>query len=557
MTKTNQKVERRSFLKTVGVSSTVAALAGCNGVDNSETDDEPEGNDESESDVQSETDEFTLLETSIAEIHDAMEREELSAEDLTEQYLSRIDAYNEDLNAIITVNPDAEERASDLDAEFEASGPVGPLHGIPIILKDNVNTEDLPTSSGNVLFEETVPPADAFITEQLREAGGIILAKANMGEFASGGLSSLGGQARNPYDTAHSTGGSSAGSGVAMAANLGTISIGTETWGSILSPSTKNSLVGIQPTTGLISRDGIAPLSETLDSAGPITRNVADAAQMLDVIAGYDPADQRTAEGAGHIPDASYTDFLNEEGLSDARLGIPRALIQDDPEETGAEVGQPLQVANLFDEAVEDLESAGARIVDPVEIPSDTKELAGDIGIPIIINEFKRDFTAYLDNLGDAAPVEDMEEILDSETIEGSILGLFESAVEADIDATDEGVEYLRAIRDQRLLRNGILSVMRENELDAIIYPTDNRTPAMIEGSRDPPDTLSPSPRTLSPIPNLPSITIPAGYTEDPDLPVGLSFLGPQYSEPRLIELGYSYEQRTELREIPAQYGGL
>lgn len=540
MSESTRSIDRRTVLKAIGAASVSAGIAGCS--ETGETGDP-------------EQDEFTLLETSVGEIHNAMDRGDVTAVELTEQYLSRIDAYNDELNAIITVNEDAETRAATLDTEFEESGLSGPLHGIPVILKDNVNTEDMPTSSGSVLFEDVVPPEDAFIAEQLREAGGIILAKANMGEFASGSLSSLGGQARNPYNTAHSTGGSSAGSGNAIAANLGTVSIGTETLGSILSPSTSNSLVGIQPTTGLISRDGIAPLSETLDSAGPMTRNVADAARMLDVIAGYDPADQRTAEGAKNIPDRSYTEFLNENGLEDARLGVPRALIQDDPEQTGVEVGQPLQVANLFDEAITELEAAGATIVDPIEIPTDAQELANRIGFPIIVTEFKRDFNAYLDALGDAAPANSMQEIVDSDTIVGSIAGLFESAAATDIDATDEDLEYLRSVRDQSLLRNSVLSVMRENNLDAVIYPTDNRTPGLIEGGESPPDSISPSPRTFSPVANLPSISVPAGYTEDPNLPVGLSFLGPQYSEPQLIELGYAYEQNTQLREMPGEFG--
>jgi amidase len=501
--------------------------------------------------------EFELLETSVGEIHSAMADGEVTSEELTSRYLSRIEAYDDAINSVIYVNESAPDRARELDEQFAREGRSGPLHGIPLVLKDIVNTADMPTTAGNVLFEDVVPPEDAHITAQFRNAGAVIIAKVNCGEFASGSLSSLGGQTRNPYDTDRDPSGSSTGTGASIAANLATIGVGTETWGSILGPSTANSIVGIQPTTGLISRDGITPLSETLDSAGPMTRNVADAARMLDVMVGYDPDDPATAECVDEIPEESYTEFLVEDGLEGARLGIPRELIQDDPEETGIEVGQPLQVAELFEAAVEAMSERGATIVDPVEVPETVRELAPEIGIPIITNEFKRDLNDYLNNLGEAAPVEDMREIAESDTIEGSIEGLFESAVEVDTSELDENAEYLRALRNQEVLREGVLTMFSDNDLDALVYPTDNRTPELIDGEREIPDGISPSARTLSPIPNLPSITVPAGYTEDPALPVGLSFLGRQYTEPGLIELAYSYEQATMLREPPDGFGPL
>lgn len=529
---------RRGVLSAIGTGALVSA-AGCNDVGSSEA-----GG-------------FDLLETSVTEIHTAMEAGVVTSEELTNAYIARIEAYDDELNSVIHLNEAAPERARELDARLEDGDRAGPLHGVPLVLKDIVNTADMPTTAGNVLFEDVVPPEDAHITARFREAGAVIIAKVNCGEFASGSLSSLGGQTRNPYDTDRDPSGSSTGTGAAIAANFATIGVGTETWGSILSPSTDNSIVGLQPTTGLISRDGITPLSETLDSAGPMTRNVADAARMLDVMAGYDPADPATTACVDEIPEGSYTDFLNDDGLADARIGVPRELIQDDPEETGIEVGQPLQVAELFTDAVEEMNAVGATIVDPVEIPEPTQELASEVGIPLIVNEFKRDLNAYIDELGEAAPVEDMQEIEDSDTIEGSIDGLFESAVEVDTSELDRNPEYLRAIRNQEVLREGVLSVFAEHELDALVYPTNNRTPELIDGEREIPDEISPSARTFSPIPNLPSITVPAGYTEDPALPVGVSFLGRQYAEPRLIELAYSYEQATTLREPPDGFGAL
>ena len=530
---------RRDTLSAIGTGALVS-VAGCNDIGGGAAGDG-----------------FNLLETSVTEIHDAMEDGAVTSEELTNAYIARIEAYDDELNSVIHLNEAAPERARELDSRLEDGDRAGPLHGIPLVLKDIVNTDDMPTTAGNVLFEDVIPPEDAHITAQFRDAGVVIIAKVNCGEFASGSLSSLGGQTRNPYDTDRDPSGSSTGTGAAIAANFATIGVGTETWGSILSPSTDNSIVGLQPTTGLISRDGITPLSETLDSAGPMTRNVADAARMLDVMAGYDPADPATAACVDETPTESYTEFLAEDGLADARIGVPRELIQDDPETTGIEVGQPLQVAELFADAVDEMDAVGATIIDPVEIPEPTQELASEVGIPLITNEFKRDLNAYIDELGEAAPVENMQEIADSDTIEGSIEGLFESAVEVDTSELDQNAEYLRAIRNQEVLREGVLSVFAEHELDALVYPTNNRTPELIDGDREIQDEISPSARTFSPIPNLPSITVPAGYTEDPALPVGVSFLGRQYAEPRLIELAYSYEQATTLREPPDGFGAL
>lgn len=532
---------RRSLMKIAGVAGTVGLIGSQSPV--AATGDK--------------SDEFDLIETSVTDIHAAFSTGALTARELTEQYIERIEAYDDELSSVITVNENAVDHAEELDKKFKKSGLIGPLHGIPIAIKDIINTDDLPTSGGNVLFEDTVPPEDAFIITKIREAGAIIIAKVNAGEFASGSLSSLGGQTRNPYDTDRDPSGSSTGTGASVAANLATIGVGTETSGSILGPSTANSLVGVQPTTGLISRDGIIPLSSTLDTAGPMTRNVADAARLLDVMVGYDPDDPATAEGSDEIPKKNYTSFLNLDGLEDARLGIPRELILDDPEETGIDVGQPLQVAELFESAVEDMDAAGATIVDPVEIPSELQEIAGRLTVPIITYEFKRELNAYLDSLGDEAPVDSMQEILDSDTIEGSILDLFESAVEVDVDTLDENVEYLRALRDQQTLREGMFAVMADHDLDALIYPTDNRTPELIGEDRDVPDDISPSMRTFSPMANFPSITVPAGYTSDPALPVGLSFLSRPFEEPLLLELGYAYEQTTMLRQPPEDFGVL
>jgi len=536
----SNQVDRRSLMKAAGVAGIAGFLSTQSAVATSSNEDE-----------------FDVIETTATEVYARITNGDLTSEEIVTKYFDRIDAYDDELSSVITLNNNAVDRAKELDDELEKSGPIGPLHGVPILIKDIINTSDLPTTAGNVLFEDTIPPEDAFVTSAVREAGAVVLAKVNTGEFASGSLSSLGGQTRNPYDTDRNPSGSSTGTGAAVAANFGTIGIGTETSGSILGPATSNSLVGVQPTTGLVSRDGIVPLSSTLDTAGPMTRTVSDAARLFDVMVGYDPNDPVTAEGVEQTPDESYTSFLNVDGLENARLGIPRDFIVDEPEETGIEVGQPLQVVEIFEKAVEEMESAGATIVDPVEFPSELVELASGLGGDIITYEFKRELTNYIESLGDEAPVDSMEEILDSETIEGSIIGLFEAAVEVDMDTLDENVDYLRALQDQQKLKQGLYDVMADYEIDALIYPTNNRTPGVIGEGRDIPDSISPNARTFSPIPNFPSITVPAGYTSDPKLPVGISFNARPFEEPLLFELSYSYEQKTMLRQPPEGFEAL
>lgn len=530
-------LDRRTVLKTMGTIGAIGSLSSIGSADDEHGDNT--GDEAS----------FDVIGATVAEIYSAILTGETTACEVTAQYLERIEAYDDELNSIITVNPDAMERAQSLDEAFASAGPVGPLHGIPIILKDNIDTDDMPTTAGNVLFEDTIPPDDAYITAQLRAAGGIILAKGNMGEFARGSLSSLGGQTYNPYGLDRSPGGSSAGPGAAVAANLATLGVGTDTGGSVRIPAAFNSLVGLRPTTGLISRDGIVPLSETLDTAGPMTKTVADAAAMLDVMAGYDPSDPVTAESVGNIPMEGYTSHLDIDGLEDARLGVIREYIEEEPEETGVEAGQPLVVTDLIESAIGDLEAAGATIIDPVTIP-DLDELVGEGYITGF--EFERDLNEYLDELGDAAPVDTQQEILESGTIEGGIIERFRASRDIDVETLDENVEYLSGLRARQTLRENLFAVMAENDLDAFIYPTASRTPAEIDADR--PSGIN---TTLSPVAAFPSITVPAGYTSETELPVGLEFLAKPFEEPLMFELAYSYEQNTMLRHPPDGFGPL
>jgi len=499
-------------------------------------------------------DEFGIVEATAAEIYAQITNGDVTAKEVVEIYLDRIEAYEDKLNSIITVNEDALDRADELDEELEESGPVGPLHGVPIVLKDNIDTDDLPTTGGNVLFEDSIPPNDAHIVSQLRNAGGIILAKNTLGEFASGSNSSLGGQIYNPYDLEREPGGSSGGTGAGVAANLGAIGVGTDTGGSVRIPAVFNSLVGLRPTTGLMSRDGIIPLSETLDTAGPMTKTVTDTAIMLDVMSGYDSTDPRTAESIGEIPSEGYTSYLNRDGLEGKQIGVIREYIEDDPEETGIEAGQPLDVAEVIETAISDLADAGATIVDPVTIP-DVDELAteGYVASSAEPFELERDLNKYLEERGEDSPVETTQEIRESDTIAVERTAeRFESTQEIDVDTLDENVDYLSGLQSGEMLRRNLFEVMATKELDAFIYPTASRTPAKVDEDR--PSGIN---TTLSPAANFPSITVPAGYTPETHLPVNLEFLARPFEEPLLIEMAYSYEQITRLREPPENFDSI
>src|SRR5215211_6587669 len=307
---------------------------------------------------------FKLEETTIADVHAAMRDGKLTARRLVEMYLARIDAYDKKgpaLNAVILVNPKALQVADDLDAKFKASGPVGPLHGIPVLLKDNVNTADMPTTGGSLTLQGYVSPDDATIVKKLKEAGAIIIAKTNLHEFAVWGetVSSLGGQTRNPYDLTRTPGGSSGGTGAGLAANFGLIGIGTDTINSIRSPASANSLVGIRPTVGLVSRSGIIPYSFVQDAAGPLARTTTDAVKLLNVLQGYDPGDPATAWSIGQTK-SDYTPFLSPDGLKGARIGIVETLFGSEP------VHQ--EVNTVLRDAIRRMEQAGAVMI-PIRDP--------------------------------------------------------------------------------------------------------------------------------------------------------------------------------------------
>lgn len=485
---------------------------------------------------------FQLEEATIEDIQQAMKSGKLTAHELVSMYIERIEALDTsgpNLKSILEINPDALDIAQALDAEREEKGARGRLHGIPVILKESIATGDrMQTTAGSAALEGLLAPEDAFIVKRLREAGAIVLAKANLHEFSYGftTTSSRGGQTLNPYALNRYPGGSSGGTGAAIAANLGAVGIGEDTGGSIRVPASFNSLVGIRPTLGLVSRTGIVPLAPSLDIAGPMTRTVADAAAVLDAIAGYDPEDPITAASVGKIP-RSYTDFLDRDGLRGARIGVLRAFF-------GTEDREEQEVSAVIEAAVEELKALGAEIVDPVTIPH-LAEILDRAKYPFQgLTEFKFAIRDYLARLGPVAPVRTLEEIIAT----GRTSPVVDRVLQLSVQAKSlDDPQYLETVAvTHRLARQGILVSMAEHDLDALVHPAILRPPARIGEQQ-----LGWEITALSPRAGFPSIVVPAGFTKE-GLPVGIEFLGREFSEPRLIVLAYSFEQGTNHRRPPS-----
>lgn len=494
------------------------------------------------------TDSFSLMEASIADVHDAFSNGALTAETLVERYLTRIESHDDELNAILTVNDDARERARRLDAAFADDSFVGPLHGVPVVIKDNQNTHDMPTTAGSVALAESVPPRDAAVVERLREAGAIVIAKANLQELSFGvdTVSSLGGATRNAYDLDRRPSGSSGGTAAAIAANFGTVGTGSDTCSSVRSPPAFNDVVGVRPTMGLVSRTGIIPLSATQDTAGPITRTVEDAARMLEVLAGYDPEDPITALGDGRIPEDGYTAHLDSDGLDGARIGIARQFfgLRD---EDSAPQSAAASVTATVETAIAEMEAAGATIVDPVDaVDQSLLESARTLEY-----EFARDFDAYLAELGDERPIDSLDDLVASETLHPSVQARFEgtSILDGDSDTLDADAGYLRRLRRRDRIKRTVLARMAEADLDALLYPP-SRVPPVEIPENQPFREMN---CELSAHTGLPAVVVPAGFTDD-GLPVGVELLGREFGEPRLLELAYGFEHASDHRRPPDRF---
>jgi len=480
---------------------------------------------------------FELIEATIPQLQSALSAGIVTSHDLVTQYLARIEAYDQHgpaLNAISVTNGNALAEADARDAERRAGARRGPLHGIPIIVKDNYDTSDLQTAAGSKSLAGWIPPDDAFLVTKLRGAGTIIIAKSNMHEFAYGitTLGSLFDQTHNPYALNRNPGGSSGGTGASIAANFAAAGMGSDTCGSIRIPASHNSLVGIRGTQGLASRRGIIPLSSTQDIGGPITRTVTDTAIMLDAIAGYDPADPQTAASVGNIP-KSYTDFLQLAGLSGARIGLLTALLGNDPAD--------IEVATVVRGAANEMKGQGAAVVE-VTIPGLADLLTDRAnGFLVLRQDFKFDLNAYL-AARPTAPVRTLEEVLAS--------GKFHPAVETNLRNSQavesrDTQEYFAHIVKRNILREAILKAMADNGVEALAYPTIRRKANVIG------ETQMGSNCQLSANSGLPAIAVPGGFTLE-GLPVGLELLGRAWSEPQLIKFAYAYEQVTRHRRPPA-----
>lgn len=490
-----------------------------------------------------------LDEATVAGLQADMQAGRLTAHHLVENYLGRIKRHDREgpqLHSIIENNPDALSVADELDRERKARGPRGPLHGIPVLLKDNIDTADrMTTTAGSLALEGSVPQSDSGVAARLRSAGAVLLAKANMSEWAnirsthsSSGWSARGGQCRNPYVLDRNPCGSSSGSAVAVSANLCAVAVGTETDGSIVCPASNNGVVGLKPTVGLVSRAGIIPISHTQDTAGPLCRSVADAAALLSAMAGPDPRDVATGPSARHMQ-KDYTKFLDPAGLRGVRIGVARAKF----------FGYSDATDRLAEAALDLLKREGAILVDPANIPH-----AGDYDdaeLEVLLYEFKADLGQYLAGLGSRMPVKTLQDVIEF-NVRNRDQEMPYFGQELFLQAQEKGPltspAYIKARNKcRRLSRSlGIDAVMAKHRLDALVAPTGN--PAwptdLVNG-----DHFTGSSSTPAAVAGYPSISVPMGFVYD--LPVNLSFFGRAWSEPTLIRAAYAFEQASKHRRPP------
>ncbi len=493
---------------------------------------------------QSQTKPFHLAEATIKDVQDAYKSGQLTARQLVQLYLNRVEAYDKKgpgLNAIITINPRALQEADQLDTVFKVSGITGPLHGIPVLVKDQMDVKGMPTTLGSILFKDYFPDRDSFVTEKLRKAGAIILAKTTLGELGGGDThGSLFGSTRNPYALDRTPGGSSGGSGAGLSSNFATIAIGEEGFASIRRPSAWNSVVGMRPTAGMISRSGMFDgWPEINGSLGPMARTVTDLATLLDVMVGYDPEDPLTAGGVGQVP-GSYTKFLDRNGLKGARIGVLREPMGRYSEPQSQDFAK---VTTVFNEAMRELKTAGAILVDPIVIPNLNKLLDTRADGPA---ERAEAFKVFFGRSAHP-PFQTLEEMMRSP----DIARVFRYATDRLQATADEGKHY-RYLRARQELILSVLKVMADNKLDAIVHKSIEHQPTLIKDGVNPPwVSTKGAPHLNTFLVFVPVIAVPAGFTTD-NLPAGITFMGRPYDEGTLIKLAYAYEQATQHRRPPA-----
>ncbi len=491
---------------------------------------------------------FELDEFTISDLQTGLQSGHFSAVSLVEKYTQRIheiDKQGPAINSVIELNPEAEAIANALDQERKDKGLRGPLHGIPILIKDNIDTADqMMTTAGSLALVGSKPPTDSFVAKRLREAGAVILGKTNLSEWAnfrsnhsSSGWSGRGGQTKNPYVLDRNPCGSSSGSGAAAGANLCAAAIGTETDGSVVCPSSANSLVGIKPTVGLISRAGIIPIAHSQDTAGPMARTVTDAAILLGALVDEDANDPATKASRGRAQ-SDYTKFLDKNGLQGVRLGVARKSF-----------GFNDRVDQLMNELLGEIKKLGATVVDPADIPTSGK--FDDSELEVLLFEFKADLNTYLSKLGPKAPVRSLKDIIEfNERTRAKEMPFFgqDLFIKAQAKGPLTSSQYLQALQKNHLLSRtqGIDFVLTKNKLDALVAPTGG--PAWptdwVNG-----DHFTGGYSSASAVAGYPHITVPAGYVFG--LPVGISFFAGAYSEPTLIKIAYAFEQATKARRTP------
>jgi Asp-tRNA(Asn)/Glu-tRNA(Gln) amidotransferase A subunit family amidase len=479
---------------------------------------------------------FHLIEATVDSTHAVLRSGQLTCTRLVQAYLDRIAAYDQagpKLNAVQSVNPDALVHAARLDAQFQASGLVGPLHCITVAVKDEIETNFMPTTYGSAIFKHFTPPRNATVIDRLQSAGAIILTKANLGEFVFSYAGSAFGHCRNAYDPQRDPSGSSCGTGVSVAANLAAVGIGEDTGGSIRGPASHGSAVGLRPTLPLVSRYGMMPVAPTRDTIGPITRTVRDAAILLDVIAGYDPNDPVTAQSFGRKP-ASYRAFLEPNGLRGMRLGVIREPIIRDADPTAADFKE---LQNLLSQAVKDLTARGAEVIDPIVIPR-MMELWDQSGSGSL--EVEPATNAYLAEFPNA-PLRTLKEIADSPLLIASR----RSDLIKSLGRSTGELAYLKEEQAREALRVAVFKVMADNRFDALLYLSVNHEPVLV-----PKPTPGRNGRFAG-ILAFPAIAVPAGFTMR-GLPIGIEFLGRPFSEGILLKAAYDYEQTTRHRHPPA-----
>jgi len=484
---------------------------------------------------------FEVEEATIIQVHDAMKAGRLTCRALVDQYLKRIEAYDKNgpsINAIVLVNPDVEKQADELDRRFGQSGLTGPLHCVPMIVKDNFETKGLRTTDGALALAKFIPEKDAFLVKRMKDAGALVLAKSNMAEWAFSPYetvsSILPGYTRNPYALNRVTAGSSGGTAAAVAASLGLVGLGSDTGNSIRGPSSHQSLVGIRSTMGLTSRAGVLPLSLLADIAGPIARTVEDATRVFQVIVGEDPSDPVTAAAPAHLPQ-NYAASLDRNGLHGATIGILRQAYERESADS--------EIVSIFMNAIEDLRRAGATIVDPAPVEAVHRERGSG---PCM--GFKYDINHYLAAQGDSVAVKTLADIIKS--------GGFHPSAQRRLEQAEQGPENgpespackaETAYRDQ--VRDAVNQTMDKLKLDAFVYPTWSNPPRLIGDLNTPAGDNS---QFYSPTTGSPAINVPMGFSRGGTLPIGMTIFGRAWSEPELLKLAYAYEQATHHRHAPA-----